>query len=270
MLDQNRFLIGMFRPGQGWLYRLDARTKILWVFLVMVAAILSTSIVFYLALIAALLLLLTSCRLGYRVILANMKPVAWFVAFTALFHLLFSGRGDPQIVADFSFVRITSTAVMMALVYSARILIFVLATFVLSLTTSPLSLSEAVVALLKPFRLLKLPVDDLGMVLFIALRFIPVLAYELDTIRKAQFIRGVTFSGPVWRRVRRSVALVLPVFFSALRRADDLSVAIATRGYRSGQPRSSLYPLRFRRLDYVVLTASIVLLAVGVLGSRPA
>jgi len=148
---------------------------------------------------------------------------------------------------------------MMAVVYSARILIFVLATFVLSLTTSPLTLSEAIVSLLKPLRWIKIPVYDLGMILFIALRFIPVLADEVETIRKAQFIRGVTFTGSLWSRVRQSAALVLPIFFSALRRADDLSVAIETRGYRSGQPRSSLYPLHFTGLDY----AALVIVSVG-------
>jgi energy-coupling factor transport system permease protein len=154
----------------------------------------------------------------------------------------------------------------MAVVFSSRILIFVLATFVMSLTTSPLSLSEAIVSLLKPLQLLRIPIYDLGMILFIALRFIPVLANELDMIRKAQIIRGVEFSGSLRNRIRRSAALILPVFFSALRRADDLSVAIETRGYRSGLPRSSLKPLKFGKIDYLTLGSTISVLALYFIG----
>ncbi len=254
MFGNNRILIGQYRPGTAFLYRLDARTKVLLVLMVMVAALFSTSLYFYAVLSVLLLTMLLSCRLGWGLILGNLKPVIWFVAFTAVFHLLFSGRDDPNIVLKIWFISISHRAVAMAVVFSSRILIFVLATFILSLTTNPLSLSEALVSLLKPLRWMKIPIYDLGMILFIALRFIPVLANELDMIRKAQFIRGVEFTGPIRTRLKRSIALVLPVFFSALRRADDLSVAIETRGYRSGHPRSSLNPLRYRHLDWVVLT----------------
>lgn len=268
MLNRSQFLIGQYRPGKSLLHRLDARTKIMMVLLIMLAALISTSLPFYLILIAILLMLLLACRLDWRLILGNLKPVAWFVVFTAGFHLLFSGHQDPEIVFSWWFISISRTATMMACVYSARILIFVLSTFILSLTTSPLSLSEAIVFLLRPLRWIKIPIYDLGMILFIALRFIPVLANELDTIRKAQFIRGVEFSGSIRNRIRRSVALVLPVFFSALRRADDLSVAIETRGYRSGQPRSSLYPLRFEAIDYVLLALTATSLGLYLVWSR--
>jgi len=266
MIGRNRFLIGQFRPGRAVLYRLDARTKIFMVLMVMISALFSTSLLFYLALIVILLTLLASCKLGLGMILNNLRPIVWFVVFTALFHLLFSGRDDPEIAFHLWIFSFSHKAVMMAVVFSSRILIFVLATFVLSLTTNPLSLSEAIVSLLKPLRWIKVPVYDLGMILFIALRFIPVLSNEMEMIRKAQFIRGVEFTGSLMTRIKRSAALVLPVFYSALRRADDLSVAIETRGYRSGQPRSSLYPLRFSRLDYSVLAISIVALAFYFIG----
>jgi len=113
-------------------------------------------------------------------------------------------------------------------------------------------------------------VQDLGMILFIALRFIPVLADEVETIRKTQMIRGVQFTGKLRARIKRSTALILPVFFSALRRADDLSVAIYTRGYRSGRPRSSLQPLKFAAIDYVVISLSLVMMALLLILRRTA
>jgi energy-coupling factor transport system permease protein len=258
MFGSNRILIGQYRPGRAFLYRLDARTKVIMVLMVMVAALFSTSLYFYAVLTGLLLAMLLSCRLGWGLIFGNLKPVIWFVAFTAIFHLLFSGREDPHIALNIWFISISHRAVEMAVVFSSRILIFVLATFVLSLTTNPLSLSEALVSLLKPLRWIKIPIYDLGMILFIALRFIPVLANELDMIRKAQFIRGVEFTGSMRIRLKRSIALVLPVFFSSLRRADDLSVAIETRGYRSGRPRSSLNPLHYQTLDWIVLLLAAI------------
>jgi len=268
MIGRNRFLIGQYRPGRAFLYRLDARTKIFMVLMVMMSALISTSLPFYAGLVIVLLSLLASCNLGWRLIFNNLKPVAWFVLFTALFHLIFSGRDDPDIVFHFGVISVSRAAMMMAIVFSTRILIFVLATFVLSLTTNPLSLSEAIVSLLKPLLWLKIPIYDLGMILFIALRFIPVLSNEMEMIRKAQFIRGVEFTGSLRNRIKRSAAMVLPVFHSALRRADDLSVAIETRGYRSGRPRSSLHPLQYTGLDYAVLAASAAALALYFIGKN--
>ncbi|NMC44862.1 MAG: energy-coupling factor transporter transmembrane protein EcfT, partial [candidate division Zixibacteria bacterium] len=129
-----------------------------------------------------------------------------------------------------------------------------------SLTTSPVAISEGIVSLLKPLRRLKVPVYDLGMILFIALRFIPVLADEIETIRKAQFIRGGASGRGPRARIKQAASLVLPVFFSTLRRADELSVAIETRGYRSGRPRSSLHPLHFARRDGIVFAATALAL----------
>lgn len=268
MIDRNRFMIGRYHPGTGFIYRLDPRTKIIVVLLIMVSALVDTSLLFYAVLTAVLLGVLGLCRLEWRLIISSLKPVALFIIFTALFHLVFSGRDDPQIVFSVGSFVISRTALVMATTFSTRILIFVLATFVVSLTTSPLSISEAIVSLLKPLRLLRIPIYDLGMILFIALRFIPVLADEIETIRKAQFIRGIDFSGGLRTRIKRSVALILPVFFSALRRADDLSVAIETRGYRSGQPRSSLYPLKYSGYDIVVLGLTTLLMLTYLLGNR--
>lgn len=267
MISGNQFLIGQYHPGTTPVHRLDPRTKIIMVLAIMIAALSSNSLPFYGSLIALLLIILGSCRLGLRLITRSLRPVLWFVAFTALFHLFFSGHNDPEIAFSIGSFNISRTAASMAMIFSTRIFIFVLSTFVVSLTTGPLALSEAIISLLKPLRWLKVPVYDLGMILFIALRFIPVLADEIETIRKAQFIRGIKFSGSIHNRIKRSLALILPVFFSALRRADDLSVAIETRGYKSGRPRSSLNPLKFTSLDLVVLSFTFLAAATGLAGS---
>jgi len=268
MQSRNRIIIGQFVPGVGLIYRLDPRTKILAVLAIMVTTLAATTLPVYLGLIFLLILLLFASRLGPRKIFGNLKPVLWFVAITALFHFIFSGHDDPDKAFRIGSFAVSKSAVNLATIYSSRIVIFVLATFLVSLTTSPLSLSEAIVSLMKPLRIFRIPVYDLGMILFIALRFIPVLTEEIETIRKAQFIRGIDFSGGLFARIKRVIALILPVFFSAFRRADDLSVAIETRGYVSGQPRSSLYPLKFAGVDIVILGITIVLAALVITGSR--
>lgn len=250
-----RLLLGQYKPGNGISYRLDPRTKILLVIMIMITVLLHTSISFYAGLIFALLFVLVADGPGWKQVYANLKPIFWLVLFTSLIHLIFSGRNDPEILLRVYGFPVTKTAATMAVTFSMRILIFVLATFLISLTTSPLSISEGLVSLLKPLRLLRVPIHDLGMILFIALRFIPVLTGEMEMIRKAQYIRGVDFSGKWLRKIKNSVALVVPVFFSALRRADELSIAIEARGYVSGKPRSSLHPLTFKAIDGLILVS---------------
>ena len=268
MLNTGRLLLGQYKPGTGLAHRLDPRTKIILVFMIMLVVLLHTDIRFYAGLTVILFAWLLIDGPGWRQVLANLKPIIWLMLFTALIHLIFSGKKDPHILYDFGFMTITKTAGMMAITFSMRIIIFVLSTFLVSLTTSPLAVSEAIVALLRPLRHFKIPIYDMGMILFIALRFIPVLTNEMEMIRKAQFVRGVDFSGSWINRIKTSASLVIPVFFAALRRADDLSIAIETRGYVSGRPRSSLKPLAFRPADFVILGAVPALFLIVLFGGR--
>ena len=264
----NRILIGQYRSGKSFAHRLDPRTKIIFIFMVMAAVLVRLDLVFYVTIIGLLLAWLAKSGATGRRLLSGLTPLLWFAAFTFVFHLIFSGRDDPAKLFCLGPWCVSTAAVRIGAIYTFRIFIFILLTFLISFTTSPLAVSEAVVSLIKPLRCVKVPVYDLGMILFIALRFIPVLAEELDMIRKAQHIRGVRFGGSLVSRVKSSMALVLPVFFSALRRADDLSMAISSRGYQSGQPRSSLYPLRFYQRDWAFLATAGLLATVYLFGGR--
>ncbi len=260
MFQSGRLLLGQYKPGKGLSYRLDPRSKIMLVIMIMIAVLLRTNIVFYSGLILALVLWLVIDGPGWKQVYGNLKPIFWLVLFTGLIHLIFSGKNDPNVIFQLKWFSVTETAGLMAITFSMRIVIFVLSTFVISMTTSPLAISEGLILLLKPLRYINVPVNDLGMILFIALRFIPVLTGEMEMIRKAQYIRGVDFTGKWLERIKNSVALVIPVFFSALRRADELSIAIETRGYQSGQPRSSLHPLSFKGLDFGFLSLTVIAL----------
>jgi energy-coupling factor transport system permease protein len=126
------------------------------------------------------------------------------------------------------------------------------------LTTMPADMAETLVGWLKPLQRIGIPINDIGLMVFIAMRFIPVLAEELDTIKKAQIVRGVNFSGGLKNRARKMTVLLIPVFQAAIRRADDLAVAIESRGYVSGSERSSLRIYKFRRADWLFLIIAII------------
>lgn len=213
MQNPNRLLIGQYRPGTGLLHRLDPRTKILISVAVMVVVLLFKSILFYLFLIGALLSLLAIGRIGWRVIVRNLKPVFIFILITSLFHLIFSGRSDSARIDIFGLFSIGQSGLYLATVYSLRIMIFFLTALSLLLTTGPLSFAEGLIALMKPLRMFRLPVDDIGMILFIALRFIPVLSDEIDTVRKSQFIRGISHSGSRREKIKNGASLIMPLFF---------------------------------------------------------
>jgi len=237
----------------------------LFAILVMMLSLFTTSIIFYLALIAGLLLMLRLSDIPFRTILRNVRPFIILVSITAIYHLIFSAR-DTETLVSFWIIRLTEGGVYMAVSFSLRVLVFVTIAFFLSLTIVPADMAEVIVGWLRPLRRFNVPVHDLGLILFIAMRLIPVLSEEMDTIRKAQIVRGVDFSGGLLTRARKLIYLLIPVFQSAIRRADDLALAIESRGYVSGAERSTYREFAFASRDLVFLAlATAVSVALFVL-----
>jgi energy-coupling factor transport system permease protein len=253
-----RFIIGQYRPSDSFGHRLDPRGKVIFAVFLMIFSIFTTSILFYGAVILGMCLLIRLSGISIGTFTRNMRPFIILVSITAIYHLLFSARETPQILNIFGF-RLTEGGLLMAASFSLRIIVFVVIAFFISLTTPPDELGETMVGWLKPLNGLKVPVSDIGLIVFIAMRFVPVLAEEFDTIRKAQMIRGVDFSGGLIKRARRLVFLLIPVFQSAIRRADDLAIAIESRGYISGLERSSYRNYKFAGRDYLFMIASWLL-----------
>lgn len=254
----NRFIIGQYRPSDSFGHRLDPRGKVLFAVFLMIVSVFTTSILFYVAIVLGLCLLIRLSGISIRGLMKNIRPFIILVSITALYHLIFSARETPEILNIFGF-RLTEGGLYMAVSFSLRVLVFVVIAFFISLTTPPVDLGETLVGWLKPLKKLKVPVGDIGLIVFIAMRFVPVLAEEFDTIRKAQIIRGVDFSGGLVKKARRLVFLLIPVFQSAIRRADDLALAIESRGYISGVERSSFREFKFVRRDWFFMIASAFL-----------
>jgi energy-coupling factor transport system permease protein len=252
----NRFVFGQYKPRDSIGHRLDPRVKIFFAVCLMILSVFTTSIPFYTALIAGLLFLFFLSKISMNMVFHNIRPFVILVLITALYHILFSARDSAALISILGF-RITEGGLNMAAGFSLRVLVFVGVAFFLSLTIMPTDLADSLVNWLKPLRKLKVPVNDIGLILFIAMRLIPVLAEEFDTIRKAQKVRGVDFSGSLTKKARKLVYLLIPVFQSALRRADDLALAIEARGYISDTERSSYRMFKLHAADWLFIILSI-------------
>ena len=252
--------LGQFFPGTTLIHRLDPRTKLLCVILYIVALFNAKSVLTYAVMALVLTVCILTSKVHYKALTRGLKPVYVIVAFTAIMNLFFSG-GTP--VADVWLLRhITFEGIRSAVAMVLRIVMLIMGTFLLTYTTSPISLTDGLEHLLSPLKKLKLPIHELAMMMSIALRFIPTLIEETDKIMSAQKARGADFeSGNIFQRAKALVPILVPLFISAFRRADELATAMECRCYHGGEGRTALRVLRYRTADYLVLTGFVLLTA---------
>ncbi len=267
MIYRSTTFLGQYRPLDSFLHRLDARAKLAPVVLVMILALLTESFVFYGVILGVLILSLIASGVGPNRLLVSFRPVLFMVAVTALYHLLFSERSSEPLSSILGFA-VTEGGVRMAAFFSLRLLIFVSIAFLVTLTSSPSDLAEALTRLARPLTALRVPVNDLGLVLFMAIRFVPILMDEFAAIRSAQMIRGVDFSGGFFARIRKTGYLLVPVFLAALSRADELALAMEARGYRGGARRTFYSHTSFGAIELFFLMTSCAGIIALYLGTR--
>ena len=250
--------LGQFFPGNTIVHRLDPRTKLLCVILYIVALFNAKSVLTYALVAAALTVCILTSKVHYKALTRGLKPVYIIVAFTAIMNLFFTG-GTP--VADVWLLRhITFEGIRSAIAMVLRIIMLIMGTFLLTYTTSPISLTDGLESLLSPLKKLHVPVHEFSMMMSIALRFIPTLIEETDKIMSAQKARGADFeSGISFQRAKALVPVLVPLFISAFRRADELACAMECRLYHGGEHRTRLHSLRYGKVDaWGGLTAALV------------
>ena len=247
-------LLGQYRPLDSFLHRLDTRAKIIPVLLVLILALFTKSYLFYMTTFAFLIAALLQSGISKNILIDRFKPILWLVAFTLVFHLIFSGEGSQVIFSIFSY-ELTAGALHYGVFYSLRLILFVSIVFLITLTSSPSELADSLAKIMNPLRKIKLPVDEIALILFIAIRFIPVLYEEFKTIKNAQILRGANFGGSLYNRLRKSSSIIIPVFVATVGRADEIAQAIENRGY--GKNRSRTYfSLKKFRLNEIVFSVS--------------
>lgn len=242
--------LGQFFPGNTFIHRLDPRTKLLAVILYIVALFNAQGVVTYAIVAALLALCIIVSRVPFRSLTRGLKPIYIIVAFTAIMNLFFTS-GTP-LGTGWLLSHITQEGLRSAIYMILRIVMLIMGTFLLTYTTSPISLTDGLESLLSPLKKLRLPVHELAMMMSIALRFIPILIEETDKIMKAQMARGADFeSGNLIQRAKAMVPLLVPLFISAFRRATDLAMAMEARCYRGGEGRTKMKPLRYEKRDRI-------------------
>lgn len=252
--------LGQFFPADTPVHRLDPRTKLLCVILYIVALFSAKSVLTYGIMITVLAVSVLVSRVPFKSFTKGLKPVYFVVAFTAVMNMFFTA-GTP--VADVWLLRsITWEGVVAAVQMVLRIVMLIMGTFLMTYTTSPIALTDGMESLLGPLKKLRMPIHELAMMMSIALRFIPTLIEETDKIMSAQKARGADFeTGNIFRRAKALVPILVPLFISAFRRADELATAMECRCYHGGEGRTALRVLRYKAADWLVLVAFLALTA---------
>ena len=252
--------LGQYFPGDTVAHRLDPRTKILLVVLYITALFCAKGVVTYAIMAAVLAVCVRISKVGLRSLVRGLKPVLFIIVFTGLLNLLFT-PGDHYLV-EWGFLRISDTGVRNAVFMVIRIMLLIMGTFLLTYTTSPIRLTDALEQLMGGLKRFHVPVHELSMMMSIALRFIPTLIEETDKIMSAQKARGADFeSGGLVQKAKALVPILVPLFISAFRRADELATAMECRCYHGGEGRTKLQVLRYERRDYAALILGAVVCA---------
>ena len=251
--------LGQYFPGDTVAHRLDPRTKLLLVVLYIVGLFCADSVLTYAIMAAAFVLCARVSKVGAKALVRGLKPVLVIILFTGVLNLFFT-PGDY--LWQFGFLHISRQGLFMAARMVLRIMLLIMGTFLLTYTTRPIRLTDGLERLLGGLKRLHVPVHELAMMMSIALRFIPTLIEETDKIMSAQKARGADFeSGNIFQKAKALVPVLVPLFISAFRRADELAVAMECRCYHGGEGRTKLNPLRYAARDYWALAGGAAVTA---------
>lgn len=252
--------IGQYYPVNSVIHKLDARVKLIATFVFMISLFIINKFWPYAIVLLALAAIIKSSKLPGKYILKGLKPLKWIIIFTFVINVFFL-PGD--VIWSFGFLRITSQGLEQAIFMAIRLIFLVVGTSLLTLTTTPMDLTDGIERLLNPLNKVGFPVHELAMMMTIALRFIPTLLDETDKIMKAQMSRGADFeSKNLINRAKNLVPLLVPLFVSAFRRAEELAAAMEARCYRGGYNRTKMKQAIMTKADYVANGIQIVYLVI--------
>mgnify|MGYP000028551242 FL=1 len=252
--------LGQYYPGSSCIHRLDPRTKILAVLCYMVMVFLADVPISYGILIAFLVVGAALAKLPPGLLLRSIKPLWIIIVLTLGIHIF----ADPgEVLWQWKVFSITKEGIIMGVKMSLRLILLLLVSSLMTFTTSPIVLTDGIESLLRPFKIIGVPAHELAMMMTIALRFIPTLLEETDRIMKAQQSRGADFStGNIVKRAKSMLPILIPLFISSFRRADELALAMEARCYRGGEGRTRMHELLFHKTDVLAAVIMLALFAV--------
>ena len=252
--------LGQYYPGDSWIHKLDARIKIIWTFVYIISLFLIRDFWGYIAVFVTLALVIGISKVPVKFIMKGLKPIFLIILFTFTINM-FMTPGTP--IYEIWFLTITREGLYNAVFMGIRLILLIIGSSLLTLATKPINLTDGIEKLLSPGQKIGLPAHELAMMMTIALRFIPTLLEETDRIMKAQSSRGADFtSGNLWQKAKGMVPLLVPLFISAFRRADDLATAMEARCYRGGEGRTKMHQLAYTSRDRLAFITVFLVTAV--------
>ena len=257
--------IGQYYPADSVLHRLDPRVKLVGTFAFLVSLFVGEGIVAYAIATVFLAIVIKLSKVPFKMILKGLKAIIIILLITVSFNLFLT---DGEIIFKLGFLKITKEGVSVAFFMALRLIYLVIGASLMTLTTTPNDLTDGLESVLGPLKKIKVPVHEISMMMSIALRFIPILMEETDRIMKAQKARGTDFeTGNLIQKAKAMIPLLVPLFISAFRRANDLAMAMEARCYRGGEGRTKIKPLHYEQIDrkaYAILVLYlIVMIAAG-------
>lgn len=258
--------IGQYLPGNSFVHKLDPRIKIVSSFAFIVIIFVLNNFIGYVFVGLFTLMIISIAKIPKKYIFKGLKPILWIIIFTAALNA-FMTPGIP--IVKLGPLSITDKGLYLSIFMVLRLVFLIISTSLLTLTTSPIALTDGIEILLNPFKKIGLPSHELAMMMTIALRFIPTLLDETDKIMKAQTARGADFeSGNIVRRTKNLIPILVPLFISSFRRADELAMAMEARCYKGGEGRTRLKVLKIEGRDYIAVLSITCLLVISILSRR--
>ena len=260
----NSILIGQYIPAESFLHRLDPRTKLLSMFIIVIAVFTVKQPYEFVMLLVLTCAAYYLSGLQFMHLYRGMRPLLWLIYFTLILHILLNKQGELWL--DLNILSIYSQGVIQGLLIGFRLFVILFFSTLLTLTTAPLTLTEGMEALMSPFKKL-LPVHEIALMLTISIRFIPTILRETDKLIKAQTARGGSIGkGSIFKRIPHVIALMVPLLVMSFKRAEDLATAMEARGYRGSEGRSKFKQLNFHWRDYLATTVVFLIIAAVLYG----
>lgn len=256
MLD--KLLLGRYLQGDSLIHRLDPRTKFLATFLFIIIVFLANNWLTYFILAIFTMIALLASKIPMSFFWNGVKPLLWVILFTVVLQMVFTTGGDVYV--EWTFIKITSYGVINAIFIFLRFMFIIFISTLMTLTTPPLQIADAMESIMKPLGKIGVPVHEIALMLSIALRFVPTLMDEAQKIMNAQRARGVDFGeGNLFEQMKAIIPILIPLFVSSFNRAEDLATAMEARGYQGGTGRSKYRVLTYGKIDGIAATSLVIL-----------
>ena len=256
MLD--KLLLGRYLQGDSFIHRLDPRTKFLATFLFIIIVFLANNWLTYFILAIFTMIALLASKIPMSFFWNGVKPLLWVILFTVVLQMVFTTGGDVYV--ELAFIKITSYGVINAIFIFLRFMFIIFISTLMTLTTPPLQIADAMESIMKPLGKIGVPVHEIALMLSIALRFVPTLMDEAQKIMNAQRARGVDFGeGNLFEQMKAIIPILIPLFVSSFNRAEDLATAMEARGYQGGTGRSKYRVLTYGKIDGIAATSLVIL-----------